>query len=65
LPIEAFAAAKTVTVKRPANWTAEERKRLAKKCRALLAAHPALTRRALAEQLEITTSWLNQLLKQL
>lgn len=62
LPAEAFKDAAGVRVERTRNWSAEERLKLAQECRARLAAHPALTRKALARQLNITTARLNQLM---
>ena len=62
LPNEAFKDAARVKIKRSRNWSPDERLRLAAECRDKLAAYPALTRQALARQLDITTARLNQLL---
>lgn len=63
LPAEAFKDAAGVRVERTRNWSAAERLRLAQECRDRLAAYPALTRKALARQLNITTARLNQIMK--
>lgn len=59
---ESLLEAANARINRPATWSLKNRLRLAQECAKNLHACPALTRKALASQLQMTTARLNQIL---
>lgn len=59
---ESVLEAARTRINRPETWSLKDRLRLARECAKNLRACPALTRKALAGQLQMTTARLNQIL---